>query len=70
MNTMSFITHDIGPDDVAVSNKGIDVIGNNLRVIKPSPKELMMKERRRDRVREVETLKGGEATRDAGGFLA
>ena len=62
LDTVGFIAHDAGPDDVAVRNESIYVICGNLRVIEPLREELMMNDRRRD--------KGSKAIKDARGFLA
>ena len=70
LDTVGFIAHDIGPDDVAVSNESINVICGNLRVIKPLSEKLMMSGRRGDRIGEMITLEGSEAIKHTRGFLA
>ena len=64
LSSLSFVTSNIGTEDVAVGNESINVICGNLRII-----NLMMSGRRRDRIGEMITL-GSEALEYRWGFLA
>ena len=70
LNTVSIVTHDIGPDVTELNYEGIDVVGGNFGHVIPSRKELMMGEGRRERTGRLRTFVSGETLEDTGGIFA
>ena len=61
LSSLSFVTPNVGTEDVAVGNESINVICGNLGVINPLGEKLMMNVRRGDRTGEMIALKGNKA---------
>ena len=70
LSSVSFVSPNVGTEDVAVGNESINVICGNLRVINPLSEKLMMSGRRRDRIGEMIAFKGSKALEYRWGFLA